>query len=238
MRRSLLTLTAIGFSAWSQPAPQQAQPPVVVQVQMPPESIWTTLGKLAIPTVLGAGLGAGLTLYGVGKTNKHNESENAANRKHELEKLNREHSFGLKRDVLTHVTQSLIQTFTALKDWDNSRNYLEYVEANGEEEHGQMKQAEEEVSKAWTEYAVRRNELEQATASACLAVSDELWKSAQAVGASIVEVRRQLVVQRRTPTKTVEQIATEIADFTKAAQKELGIIHIAPDATTGTTSGS
>jgi nicotinamide riboside kinase len=35
MRRSFLILTAISFSALSQPA-QQAQPPLVVQVQMPP----------------------------------------------------------------------------------------------------------------------------------------------------------------------------------------------------------
>jgi hypothetical protein len=72
----------MSFSAWSQAAQQQAQSPIVVQVQMPPESIWATLVKLAVPTILGAGLGAGLTLYGVGKTNKHNAAENAANREH------------------------------------------------------------------------------------------------------------------------------------------------------------
>jgi len=85
MRRSLIILAAIGYSAWSQPAQQSTQPPTVVQVQMPLESIWTTLVKLAIPTILAAGLGAGLALYGVGKTNKHNEAENAANRKHQLQ---------------------------------------------------------------------------------------------------------------------------------------------------------
>lgn len=85
MRRFLLTLTALSVSARSQPAQQPAQPPIVVQVQMPPETIWTTLLKLAIPTLLGAGLGAGLTLYGVRLTNKHNAAENAANRRHQLQ---------------------------------------------------------------------------------------------------------------------------------------------------------
>jgi hypothetical protein len=85
MRRFLLVLTVISFAGWSQPAQPQAQPPIVVQVQMPPETLWTTLLKLAIPTLLGAGLGAGLTLYGVRLTNKHNAAENAANRRHQLQ---------------------------------------------------------------------------------------------------------------------------------------------------------
>jgi hypothetical protein len=84
MRRFLLTIILTASSIWSQAAPQQAQPPIVVKVEMPPESVWTTLLKLAIPTILGAGLGAGLTLYGVRQTNKHNASENTANREHQL----------------------------------------------------------------------------------------------------------------------------------------------------------
>jgi len=51
---------------------------------MPPESVWTMLFKVVIPTILGAGLGAGLALYGVRQTNKHNTAENAANREHQL----------------------------------------------------------------------------------------------------------------------------------------------------------
>jgi hypothetical protein len=35
MRRLFLILTALGISAWAQPAPARAQPPIVVQVQMP-----------------------------------------------------------------------------------------------------------------------------------------------------------------------------------------------------------
>jgi hypothetical protein len=36
MRRFLLTLTFISSAGWSQPAQPQAQPPIIVQVQMPP----------------------------------------------------------------------------------------------------------------------------------------------------------------------------------------------------------
>jgi hypothetical protein len=38
MRRFLLTLTLLSFSGLSQPAQQQAQPPIVVKLEMPPTS--------------------------------------------------------------------------------------------------------------------------------------------------------------------------------------------------------
>src|ERR1039457_1382858 len=72
MRRILLVLTCLSVPGWSQPSSQQpVQPPIVVKVEMPPESIWTTLLKLAIPTILGAGLGAGSALLGVRLTHKY-----------------------------------------------------------------------------------------------------------------------------------------------------------------------
>jgi hypothetical protein len=85
MRRFLLTLTLTNVFAWAQPAQQQAPTPIVVQVQVPPESVLTALLKLAIPAILAAGVGAGLTLYGVRQTNKHNAAENTANREHQLQ---------------------------------------------------------------------------------------------------------------------------------------------------------
>jgi hypothetical protein len=78
MRRSLLILAAISFSAWSQPAQQQAQPPIVVQVQMPPTNPWMHLVELVVPGIIGAGL----ALFGVWLTNKNNAATNAANRGH------------------------------------------------------------------------------------------------------------------------------------------------------------
>jgi hypothetical protein len=83
MRRFLFVLTVLSFPGWSQPAQQPAQPPIVVKVEMPPESIWTSLLKL-IPAILAGGVGGGITLFGVGQTNKRNAAENAANREHQL----------------------------------------------------------------------------------------------------------------------------------------------------------
>ena len=81
MRRFLLPLTALSFSGWSQPAQQQAQPPIVVQVQMPPTNPWIHIVELIVPGIIGAGL----ALFGVWLTNKHNEMTNAANREHQLQ---------------------------------------------------------------------------------------------------------------------------------------------------------
>src|ERR1039457_7233460 len=114
MRRFLLILTFISFAGWSLPAQQQAQPPTTQQT---PAS-WIHLAELAVPGIVGI---AG-ALFGVLLTNRYNAATNAANRKHELEKLNREHSFTFKRDVLIHVTQSLVQTLAALKLWDGARS--------------------------------------------------------------------------------------------------------------------
>src|ERR1035438_5503634 len=80
MRRIVLLFFALSVLGRSQTVQQLAQPPIVVKVEMPSESAWTTLVKLVIPTILGAGL----ALYGVRQTNKHNTAENAANREHQL----------------------------------------------------------------------------------------------------------------------------------------------------------
>ena len=226
MRRILLVVTFMSVAAWSQPAQQQTQVPIVVKVETVPESVWTALFKVAIPTILGAALGSGITLYGLRQTNKHQSTENEANRRHELEKLNREHSFSLKRDVLIRLTQSLVQSITSLRRWDYRRANLEWLESNPETEDYDVKQAVADKSNAWNEYLLRHNELQQATAAACLAVSDELWKSAQAVGEAIAEAHRQTGKRESLRTKTIEQVEGEIATFTKAARRELGIVHI------------
>ena len=81
MRRSFLILTAISFSVWSQPAQQATPPPIVVQVQMPPTNPWMHLVELVVPGIIGAGL----ALFGVWLTNKHNAATNAANRQHQVD---------------------------------------------------------------------------------------------------------------------------------------------------------
>jgi cytochrome c-type biogenesis protein CcmE len=52
---------------------------------MPPESVWMVLLKVVLATVLGVALGSGITLYGMRQNNKHNATENKANREHQLE---------------------------------------------------------------------------------------------------------------------------------------------------------
>jgi len=113
MRRSLLTLTAIGFSAWSQPAPQQAQPPIVVQVQMPPTNPWVHLVELVVPGIIGAGL----ALFGVGLTNKHQRSLNETNHAYEIRKWHGEQQFQLKKEFYF----TLIRTAYDLQE--NVRRY-------------------------------------------------------------------------------------------------------------------
>jgi hypothetical protein len=79
--RFLLVLTFVVFSGWSQPVQPQTQPPIVVQVQMPPTNPWVHLLELVIPGIIGAGL----ALFGVWVTNRSNASTNAANRQHQLD---------------------------------------------------------------------------------------------------------------------------------------------------------
>jgi hypothetical protein len=85
MRRYQLVLTFITVAGWSQTVQPQAQPPIPVRIEMPPESVWMVLLKVVLPTVLGVALGSGITLYGMRQSNKHNAAENKANREHQLQ---------------------------------------------------------------------------------------------------------------------------------------------------------
>ena len=125
---------------------------------------------------------------------------------------------------MIRVTQLLVQTLAALKDWDNWKDTTALCQHDGDEE--EMKVAVEGQSKAWKEYSLRKTELEQATAAACLAISDDLWKSAQAVGTSILQVRQLHFMPSRTHNKTLQQVDEEALAFIKAARRELGIVHI------------
>ena len=220
MRRILLVLTFMSFAGWSQPALQQAQAPLPAQTQTPQAVPWVHLAELAVPGIVGI---AG-ALIAVFLTNRYNAATNAANREHELAKLDREHSFALKRDALIRVTQSFVQTHVALRQWNSSLRYLERPEVNGEEEFGQTNDADAEATKEFEAYRLRQTELEQATAAACLAVSDDLWKAAESVVASIVKASKEVSTGVLPCTKNAQQIGEEIALFIKAARNELGIV--------------
>jgi hypothetical protein len=221
MRRCFLVLTVISFAGWSQP--QQPQPPIVVQIQTPPANPWMRLVELVIPGIIGAGL----ALLGVWYTNKNNAVTNAANRQHDLEKLNREHTFGLKRDVLMRLTQLFVQERNAVAEW---RFQMEVANATTMPNAFLLNENEEQRKDIVEQ--IGRSELDQATAAACLAISDDLWQSAQGVRRSLFEAVSELVHQgtlansNNNYTKTNAQLDEELFAFIQAARKELGIVHI------------
>lgn len=218
MRRFFFILTVLSISAWSQqPAQQQSQPPIVVQVQMPPTNPWIHSADLIVPGIIGAGI----ALFGVWLTTKHSDKINAANQQHELDKLNRQQNFPLKRDALLRLTQSLVQALAALRNFYNSKEWLAFLEANGEEEKGQAEEAKLEIPKAGLEYHECRRALDEATACASLAVSGELWRAALKIGESMTEFRRLTGVGRATDA-ALEDIDRAIAAFTVTAKTELG----------------
>jgi len=122
MRRSFLILTALSISAWAQPAPAPAQPPIVVQVQMPPTNApnpWIHFAELTVPGIIGAGL----ALLGVWLTTKHNDKTNAANRQHQFDvevakaKIAASQSwFSAKRDHYEKLLYALAEETRILAD--------------------------------------------------------------------------------------------------------------------------
>jgi|ERR1017187_3056705 hypothetical protein len=106
IRRLLLLLSAFATLTWAQdvraPRPEEP-PPITVKVEPPPESVGATVMKLAIPTILGAGL----TLFGVWLTNKRNAAENEANRKHQFEVNSRQKRWEFRKDVYTKLLACL-----------------------------------------------------------------------------------------------------------------------------------
>jgi hypothetical protein len=191
------------------------------------------LVELVIPGIIGAGL----ALLGVWYTNKNNAITNAANRQHdaannaahrlhELDKLDREHTFALKRDSLIRLTQSFVQTVAALKQWADSTGDLLLSRTYEEEGSEKMKEDIEKESKHWAEYMLRRTELDQTTASACLAISNDLWLSAQELAESITKADNEVDSSVVDANKMIEKLGESIASFVRAARRELGIVHI------------
>jgi hypothetical protein len=185
MRRSFLSFTVLSLAAWSQPAPQQAQPLIVVKVEMPPEGIWTSLFKLVIPTILGAGLGAGITLYGVSKTNKHNATENAADRENQLqveaakaniaaEAKSRDNRWAFRKDVyvnLINATTDLIRFYANLR-LTNAKTAV--VERNAPDAARRFHEEQERVEH-WKQFRMVTDTLMKHLHLAKLATADEVF---------------------------------------------------------------
>jgi hypothetical protein len=114
MRRFLLTLTFISFSGWSQPPQQQAQPPVAVKVEMPPTNPWVHLVELVVPGIIGAGL----ALFGVSLTNRHNRTLNEANHKYETEQWDRKMRWTAKKERYETLTADLGTLFSLMINYE------------------------------------------------------------------------------------------------------------------------
>src|ERR1039458_1265629 len=102
MRRIVVVFFALSVPGWSQPAQQQAQPPIVVKVEMPPANPWTRVVELVVPGIIGASL----ALFGVWLNNRTNRTLTEDNRKHELAKALKERHFELTKAFYYEVIMS------------------------------------------------------------------------------------------------------------------------------------
>jgi len=102
-RHFLLIFAFLSLPGWSQPSPQQAEPPIVVQVQMPPTNPWMHILELVVPGIIGAGL----ALLGVWLTNKHNRMLNKTNHQYETEKWDRQTRWTAKKEKYETLTADL-----------------------------------------------------------------------------------------------------------------------------------
>jgi hypothetical protein len=112
--RSILTFAVATFSGWSQPAPSQVQPPLAVQVEMPPTNFWMRFSELVVPALIGAGV----AFFGVWLTNRTNERTNARTREHqqEMERIKdqiaaeakeRDNRWAFRKDVYSGVVKTI-----------------------------------------------------------------------------------------------------------------------------------
>jgi len=217
MRRFLLIFTLLSVPGWSQAAaPQPGQPPIVVKVEMPPTNPWVHTAELGISGLIGF-LSALITVW---LTTRNNAATQDANRQHELELLIRRQSFELKRDLLLRLTAGLVQTRTALEELESALSSLDSTRNEG----GDETLAAEQYDKSMSQYYSKQTDVDQFTATASLAVSDHLWKSAQAISASSADAYRRIFSRSGTFHTALEQIDKDVAAFTQDARTELGII--------------
>jgi hypothetical protein len=179
------------------------------------------IGELAIPALLGAGL----ALLGVHRTNKNNAATNAANRVHELEKLDRQFHREFKRDRLIRIAESLTLSLRALEGWYDKSHRLEYLESSNIGTPDELEAVKRDVAKKRVHYELRQTELAQATASAGLAVSDDFWKSVRAVEALVAAAHDRLMAERPSHhDEILREVSAEITKLIQSGRNELGIM--------------
>ena len=126
--------------------------------------------------------------------------------------------------VAVVLTQTLVQATDALKVWRHSLQNSDYVRAdpNREFRPEDVIIADDEVKKAFDEAANSKTALNEATAAACLAVSDDLWQIARSINLTLDDAQTQ-VRKAGEFNKTIEGVTEMITNFTQAAKKELRI---------------
>lgn len=160
MRRLFFVLTVLGLSAWSQPAPAPAQPPIVVQVQMPPTNPpnpWTHALDIAVPGFIGA-LSALIAVY---LTNRNNRRTNLENHRHEMERWLRENTLQAKRQFYT----ALLTTAYTFEDRIVRYGVLAYILNQG------LEAGERVPSEFVADEKLQRNELDTAKLALVSAIS-------------------------------------------------------------------
>jgi hypothetical protein len=197
MRRiALLFLMLTPMMVWSQTStPAQQQPPITVKVEMPPESIWTALLRLAIPTILGAGLGAGLTLYGVRLTNRHNAAENTENRQHQLvieirkaeiaaRYKSQDNRWTFRKDLYVRLMASAIELTETYHTILDSRRSLRTTLTDE-----QRRVTQDKLDKAYSDFPLAVREFASSVFLAPIATADTIWR--QAFQTEIVPIAAQ-----------------------------------------------
>jgi hypothetical protein len=175
MRRFWLIITVISFAGWSQPPQQQAQPPIVVKVQMPPTNPWMHLLELVVPGIIGAGL----ALFGVWLTNKHNDATNEANRQHQLDvesikdeiaaqAKSRDNRWEFRKDVYTNLIRLAVEFLRIYA------TLLTYTPKLSSDNEASVNEAKEHISAASVDLITKATEFNYYANLAPIATAEEV----------------------------------------------------------------
>jgi hypothetical protein len=192
-------LIAIALPGWSQPPQPPAQPPIVVQVQMPPTNFWIHLTELVVPGIAGGAL----ALCGVLLANKIHE-------RHELRRLRAENQL----DLLSRVGQLLYQTRRALEQKEDACLALEYGDRRDPKELERTQQAHQAL-------LLKRDDLGALVGSAGFVLSDPLWQALQAVQERFIDACDRQPGDRQERKEQLRTLYEKFEAFNQDARLEL-----------------
>lgn len=199
IRRLLFMLTAIALSGWSQPPQPPAQPPIAVQVQMPPTNSWIHLIELVVPGIAGGAL----ALCSVLLTSKRHE-------RHELRRLRAEKQL----DLLSRIGQLLYQTERALEQKDKACRARELGDRGDPKEMERTQQAHQAL-------LLKRDDLGALVGSAGFVLSDPLWQGLQAVQERFIDACDRQPGDRQARDEQLRILSAKFKAFNRDARLEL-----------------